>query len=115
MAHNPHTIPAPDGSGLDAPLPVPAGDLLIDGEWTPAASGERREQLDPSNGRPLASIAIGGPADIDQAIASSAAAFPAWSNWPARAGATCCSSWRASSMCTRSNSPCCARSRPAPR
>src|SRR5687767_8384945 len=74
MAHNPHTIPAPDGSGLDAPLPVPAGDLLIDGQWLPATSGERREQIDPSNGRPLASIAIGGPTDIDQAIASSAAA-----------------------------------------
>ena len=79
-----NTVPAPDGSGLDAPLIVPAGDLLIDGQWLPAVSGERREQLDPSNGRTLASIAIGGPADIDQAIASSAAAFPAWSNWPAQ-------------------------------
>jgi acyl-CoA reductase-like NAD-dependent aldehyde dehydrogenase len=79
-----HTVPAPLGSGLDAPLHVPAGDLLIDGHWLPAASGERREQLDPSNARPLASIAIGGADDIDQAIASSTAAFPAWSNWPAQ-------------------------------
>jgi acyl-CoA reductase-like NAD-dependent aldehyde dehydrogenase len=79
-----HTMPAPNGSGLDSPLPVPAGDLLIDGHWVPSASGERREQLDPSTGRPLASIAIGGPADIDQAIASSSAAFPGWSSWPAQ-------------------------------
>ena len=82
MTH--YSVPAPEGSGLDAALPVPTGDLLIDGQWLPAASGERREQLDPSTGRPLASIAIGGPTDIDQAIASSAAAFPAWSNWPAQ-------------------------------
>jgi acyl-CoA reductase-like NAD-dependent aldehyde dehydrogenase len=79
-----HTMPAPHGSGLDAPLAVPTGDLLIDGQWLPAASGARREQLDPSNGQPLASIAIGGPADIDQAIASATAASAAWVGWPAQ-------------------------------
>ncbi len=84
MTHNtPHTMPAPQGSGLDSPVPVPTGDLLIDGAWMPASSGDRREQLDPSNGRPLASIAIGGPDDIDQAIASASTAFRSWSTWPA--------------------------------
>jgi len=84
MTHNTrHTLPAPAGSGLDSPVPVPTGDLLIDGEFVPARSGDRREQLDPSNGRPLASIAIGGPDDIDQAIGSATDAFAAWSSWPA--------------------------------
>src|SRR4051812_26463039 len=85
MTHNTrHTMPPPEGSGLDAPVPVPSGDLLIGGEFVPARSGERRDQLDPSNGRPLASIAIGGPDDIDQAITSATDAFSAWSKWPAQ-------------------------------
>ena len=95
MAHNPHTIPAPDGSGLDAPLPGSGRRPPDRRSVAPAVSGERREQIDPSNGRPLASIAIGGPADIDQAIASSAAAFRRGATGRHNAGATCCSSWLA--------------------
>ena len=89
MTHNTtHTLPAPDGSGLDGPVPAPTGDLLIGGEWVPARSGDRRDQLDPSNGRPLASIAIGGPEDIYEAITAANDAFPAWSRWPAQWAST---------------------------
>ncbi|MGD9998734.1 MAG: aldehyde dehydrogenase [Ilumatobacteraceae bacterium] len=84
MTQRSTTIPAPAGSGLDEPLAIPSGDLLIGGEWTAAASGARRDQLDPSTGQPIASIASGGAADVGQAIASASDAFAAWSAWPAQ-------------------------------
>lgn len=77
------SVPAPAGSGLEGPLHLPSGDLLIAGTWVPAASGARREQLDPSSARPLASVAMGGPQDIDAAIAAADEASAAWRAWPA--------------------------------
>lgn len=77
------SVPAPAGSGLDEPLRLPSGDLLIAGSWVPAASGARREQLDPSTARPLASVAMGGPPDIEAAIAAATDASAAWRAWPA--------------------------------
>jgi acyl-CoA reductase-like NAD-dependent aldehyde dehydrogenase len=58
--------------------PVPSGDLLIGDRWESDVSGGRRAHINPSTGEPLATIAMGGPPEIDRAIAAARAAFPAW-------------------------------------
>jgi acyl-CoA reductase-like NAD-dependent aldehyde dehydrogenase len=45
-------------------------ELLIDGELVAAAEGRTFETVDPASGRPIASIAEGGPQDIDRAVAA---------------------------------------------
>jgi aldehyde dehydrogenase (NAD+) len=42
-------------------------ELLIDGEWVPAADGRTFETLDPATGRPITEVAHGGPEDVDRA------------------------------------------------
>jgi aldehyde dehydrogenase (NAD+) len=51
---------------------------LIGGEQVPAASGETFESLDPSTAQPLATLALGGPKDVDRAVAAARAALPMW-------------------------------------
>jgi acyl-CoA reductase-like NAD-dependent aldehyde dehydrogenase len=64
---------------------LPSGDALIGDRWEADTSGGRREQLDPSTGEPLATVAMTGPEEVDRAVAAAAAAFPEWSQWaPAR-------------------------------
>lgn len=55
-------------------------ELLIDGKWVPATSGELLEVFDPSTARVLARIAAGGAADIDAAVKAARRAFhsPPW-------------------------------------
>ena len=52
--------------------------LLIAGEETEAASGERFEVLNPATGEPIASAPSAGPDDVDAAVAAAREAFPAW-------------------------------------
>jgi aldehyde dehydrogenase (NAD+) len=56
--------------------------LYIGGQWVAPVDGEQVESIDPSNGRPWARVAFGGPGDIDAAVAAARAAFPAWSRRP---------------------------------
>ena len=42
--------------------------LLIDGQWVDAKSGETLPSVNPSTGRPLDPVALGGAADIDLAV-----------------------------------------------
>jgi aldehyde dehydrogenase (NAD+) len=51
---------------------------LIGAEQVPAASRETFESLDPATARPLATLALGGPDDVDRAVAAARAALPAW-------------------------------------
>lgn len=53
--------------------------LLINNQTVPAAGGERVEVCSPHDGRCVGSVAKAGLADLDAAVASAAAAFPAWS------------------------------------
>ncbi|WP_424968014.1 aldehyde dehydrogenase family protein [Dinoroseobacter sp. S375] len=53
----------------------PSHEILIGGAWGPCASGETVVLIDPSDGRPLAEIARGGPVDIDRAVAAAQAAL----------------------------------------
>jgi len=58
------------GSRVQAPT-----DLLIDGQWTPAAEGERMDVISPIDGAVVASIALGAGADIDRAVVAARRSF----------------------------------------
>lgn len=56
--------------------------MLIDGAWCDARSGEVIEARDPADGRLLATIPKGGPAEIDAAVAAARRAFEGpWSRF----------------------------------
>ncbi len=50
-------------------------DLLIDGVWVPAASGQRFEVRDPSSDQVLTRCAAGDAIDVDRAVAAARRAF----------------------------------------
>jgi acyl-CoA reductase-like NAD-dependent aldehyde dehydrogenase len=53
--------------------------LPIDGELVDAAGGHRFTTIDPSTGRPLATVAAAARADVDAAVAAARRAFGPWS------------------------------------
>ena len=52
---------------------------FIGGEWTAADGGKTFDDRDPFTGDVVAQVAAGTRADAERAVASAAAAFPAWS------------------------------------
>src|SRR5262245_48521451 len=66
----------------DLSVELPRGDLLIGGSWRPDPSGGRAEQINPATGERLTSVAMAGPAEVDEAISAAAEASPAWLAWP---------------------------------
>lgn len=58
--------------------------LLIDGRWTTAQSGETLDVFNPADGGVIAKIPAGGRADIDQAVAAARRAFEGgpWATLP---------------------------------
>ncbi|MFF5982353.1 aldehyde dehydrogenase family protein [Streptomyces olindensis] len=62
------------------PTEMQLTELLIDGKHLPAADGRSFTVLDPSNDTAIAQVALGGKADVDQAVAAARAAFtaPEW-------------------------------------
>ncbi len=63
MSANLERVPASLRSWLSQPRP-----MLIDGKWVQARSGKVIDVLDPSNEMPLATVAEGDAADIDDAV-----------------------------------------------
>ena len=61
-------------------------DLLIDGEWRPAASGEHFDVENPATGEPVARIASAGAEDVAEAVTSASHAF-ASGPWSTMSGA----------------------------
>ncbi|WP_128377221.1 aldehyde dehydrogenase family protein [Streptomyces cavernae] len=55
-------------------------ELLINGKQVPSADGRSFTVVDPSDGTAIAQVALGGKADVDQAVAAARAAFtsPEW-------------------------------------
>jgi acyl-CoA reductase-like NAD-dependent aldehyde dehydrogenase len=53
----------------------PRNNLLVEGEWTEAESGDRFPAINPSNGSEITTVAAGDAADIDRAVASGRRAF----------------------------------------
>jgi acyl-CoA reductase-like NAD-dependent aldehyde dehydrogenase len=60
--------------------------MLIDGEWVNAKSGETFERLNPANGSQVGVYPLAGTEDVDLAVAAARRAFDggAWSNAPAK-------------------------------
>lgn len=56
-------------------LPIPDQGLLIDGQWTAAASGQTLHVVSPIDGRPLCTIAAAGRADVDRAVQAARRSF----------------------------------------
>ncbi|MGH7953185.1 MAG: aldehyde dehydrogenase family protein [Limisphaerales bacterium] len=52
---------------------------FIGGQFKPGATGATAQALNPSDGSPLATVAMGGATEIDEAVAAAWKAFPAWS------------------------------------
>ncbi|HEX4636165.1 MAG TPA: aldehyde dehydrogenase family protein, partial [Rhizomicrobium sp.] len=63
MSANLERVPQSLRSWLSQPRP-----MLIDGKWVQAKSGKVIDVLDPSNEMPLATVAEGDAADIDEAV-----------------------------------------------
>jgi acyl-CoA reductase-like NAD-dependent aldehyde dehydrogenase len=56
--------------------------LFIGGQWVDAVTGETFESLDPATGEALTTVAKGGAADVDRAVAAARTAFEGeWSLW----------------------------------
>jgi len=58
-----------------AASPTAPEQLLIDGEWVPAAAGRTFETVDPGNGNRVGVVAEGDGADVDRAVAAARRSF----------------------------------------
>ena len=56
-------------------LPIPDQGLLIDGQWSAAASGQTLPVASPIDGQQLCTIAAAGPADVDRAVQAARRSF----------------------------------------
>ena len=56
-------------------LPIPDQGLLIDGQWTAAASGHSLPVVSPIDGQQLCTIAAAGQADVDRAVQAARRSF----------------------------------------
>jgi succinate-semialdehyde dehydrogenase/glutarate-semialdehyde dehydrogenase len=59
-------------------------ELLIDGDWRPARSGQQVSVEDPATGETLVAVADGGPADALDALEAAVRAQPTWASTPPR-------------------------------
>ena len=73
----PHHAPA---AALDFLAAAPRN-LLIDGRWQNAISGQTFDVIDPTSEQPIAAVALAGAADVDLAVHAAHKAFqsPGWS------------------------------------
>jgi aldehyde dehydrogenase (NAD+) len=55
------------------------GQFFIGGRWVAPTTDRVLDVIDPATEEPIATIALGGPADVDAAVAAARAAFPAYS------------------------------------
>ncbi|HKD56480.1 MAG TPA: aldehyde dehydrogenase family protein [Hyphomicrobiaceae bacterium] len=62
-----------------APIPSKRVQMLIDGHWVDAASGEQFLVEAPGNRQPIASVPRGRAEDVERAVTAAHKAFPSWS------------------------------------
>lgn len=65
---------ATEWRALSASLDTP-DELFVDGQFEPAASGQRFDTVDPATGETIAAVARGGPADVDRAVDAARKSF----------------------------------------
>jgi aldehyde dehydrogenase (NAD+) len=68
--------PAPDSRALDDAL------LLVGDAWRREGAAPSVDHVSPITGDVQARVAMAGPADVDDAVATAVAAFPAWRSTP---------------------------------
>lgn len=77
MTANEKALDSTDAGALAAPR-----ELLIDGAFVSSDSGKRFDTINPTNGQVLATIAQGGPADVDKAVCAARRALDGeWSRF----------------------------------
>ncbi|ASP23658.1 NAD-dependent succinate-semialdehyde dehydrogenase (plasmid) [Antarctobacter heliothermus] len=59
--------------------------LFYGGQWHAPLQGDSRRSISPATGEDFGAVAIGGPEDMDAAIAAARTAFPAWRDLTPRA------------------------------
>ncbi|MDR2378133.1 MAG: NAD-dependent succinate-semialdehyde dehydrogenase [Bifidobacteriaceae bacterium] len=74
----------PNRELIDKALALAPTDLLIGGEWGPAASGKRLPVVNPATEEVLAEVAAGGRAEGRAAIDAAAAVAKSWARTPPR-------------------------------
>jgi aldehyde dehydrogenase (NAD+) len=67
-----------ENTTLDVGALLPSGTHLVGGEWVPARSGDTIDVINPATGEVLAAVPRGSDADVDDAVAAAADAYPAW-------------------------------------
>jgi aldehyde dehydrogenase (NAD+) len=71
-------VSASENTRLDVGALLPGATHLIGGEWVPARSGDTIDVINPATGDILAAVPRGTDADVDDAVAAAAQAYPAW-------------------------------------
>jgi acyl-CoA reductase-like NAD-dependent aldehyde dehydrogenase len=73
---------APRTEGAQSFLKTPAKNMLINGEWVEAQSGERLDSKDPATGAVNGTIPKGAKADVDAAVKAARDSFESgvWRN-----------------------------------
>ncbi len=69
-------------NGAEARAAVRRTQHWIDGEWVDSADGATFDTVDPATGERIASVAAGGPEDVDRAVSAARRAFESGA-WPA--------------------------------
>ncbi|HEX3913044.1 MAG TPA: aldehyde dehydrogenase family protein [Steroidobacteraceae bacterium] len=64
---------------MDQKVDLKQHDLFIDGRHVAPSTGEYSIDLDPATEQPIAEVAQGGKADVDQAVSAARAALKVWS------------------------------------
>src|ERR1700732_3070021 len=63
---------------MDQKVDLKHYDLFIDGRQVAPSTGEYSIDLDPATGQPIAEVAQGGRADVDEAVSAARAALEVW-------------------------------------
>lgn len=68
-----------DATTLDRPtITLPDRTILIGGEFRGSASGGSLDHINPATGKVQGSFAVGGAAEVNEAVATAKTAYPAW-------------------------------------
>lgn len=63
-------------------MTIPRVPLLIDGQWLPSETSRYGSVFNPSTGEVIAEVPLCTPDDVNRAVESAQAAFPAWADTP---------------------------------
>jgi acyl-CoA reductase-like NAD-dependent aldehyde dehydrogenase len=66
---------------------------LIDGESVESADGATFDSVSPIDNSVLATVALGGAAEVDRAVTAARRAFGPWSRTPVARRRRCCTRW----------------------